>query len=187
MRALKSKLDRDTMQIIYFSFIRPDLEYADNIWDNIPEYLKNEVEIVQHESARTVTSCTKLVSPDYLIYEAGWESLRPIRKKYKYILFFKMIYGISPAYLSSLVPDTVGNFTNYNLRRANDPQGIACRTSMYKNYFIPSVVDDWNALPQDIGHLDSLAAFKTYLDRDKPILNKIYLIGEREYHNYYPH
>ena len=27
----------------------------------------------------------------------------------------------------------------------------------------------------------SLAAFKTYLDREKPILNKLYLIGGREY------
>ena len=44
MRALKFKLNRHTLQIIYFSFIRPVLEYADNIWDNIPEYLKNDVE-----------------------------------------------------------------------------------------------------------------------------------------------
>ena len=81
IRALKSKLDRHTLQIIYFSFIRPLLEYADIIWDNIPEYLKNEVDKVQNESARIVTGCTKLVSLDYLINEAGWESLRHRRKK----------------------------------------------------------------------------------------------------------
>ena len=52
---------------------------------------------------------------------------------------------------------------------------------MYKNSFIPSVVDDWNALPDDIRNLDSLAAFKTYPDRDEPIPNKLYFIGEREY------
>ena len=94
-----------------------------------------------------------------------------------------MTKGITPACLSSLVPDTVGNSTNYNLRRANDLQGIACRTSMYKNSFIPSVVEGRNALPDDIRNLDSLAAFKTYLDRDQPIHvpNKLYFIGEREY------
>ena len=71
MRALKFKLDRHTMQIIYFSFIRLVIEYADNIWDNIPEYLKkNEVEKVQYESARIVTGCTKLVSLDYFINKA---------------------------------------------------------------------------------------------------------------------
>ena len=74
-----------------------------------------------------------------------------------------MIKGITPAYLSSLVPDTVGNSTNYNLRRANDLQGIACRTSMYKNSFIPSVVDDWNALPDDIRNLDSLQPLRHIL------------------------
>ena len=50
MRAIKLKLDRYTMQIIYFSFIRPVLEYADNIWDNIPEYLKNEVDKFQNRT-----------------------------------------------------------------------------------------------------------------------------------------
>ena len=97
-----------------------------------------------------------------------------------------MIKGITPAYLSSLVPDTVGNSTNYNLRRANAHQGIACRTSMYKNSFIPSVVDDWNALPDDIRNLDSLAAFKTYLDRDKPIPNKLYFYWWKRISDY-PH
>ena len=92
-----------------------------------------------------------------------------------------MIKGITPTYLSSLVSDTVGNSSSYNLRRANNLQGIECRTSMYKNFFIPSVVDDWNALPQDIRNLDSLAAFKTFLDRATPIPNKLYFVGEREY------
>ena len=89
-----------------------------------------------------------------------------------------MIKGITTAYLSSLVPDTVGNSTSYNLLRANDPQGIACTTSIYKNSFIPSVVDDWNVLPQDIRNLYSLATLMTYLARDKPITNKLYFIGE---------
>ena len=56
-----------------------------------------ELEKVQNESPKIVTGCTKLVSLDYPINEAGW-------KKHKLILFFKMIKGINPA----LVPDTVG-------------------------------------------------------------------------------
>ena len=37
-------------------------------------------------------------------------------------------------------------------------------------------MDDWNALPQEIRNLDSITSFKTYLDRDKPIPNKLYFI-----------
>ena len=183
MRALKFKLDRYTMQIIYPSFIRPVLEYADNIWDNVPEYMKTEVDKDQNYSARIVTGCTKLVSFKNLANESGWEPLRSRRKKKqrKFVLFFKMVKGITSEYLSFLVPDTVGNTTNYNLLRANDLQCIACRTSKYKKYFIMSVVDDWNALPQEIRNLDSITSLKTYLDRDKAIPNKLYFIGEGEY------
>ena len=46
---------------------------------------------------------------------------------------------------------------------------------MYKNSFIPLVVDDFNTLPQDIKKLDSDTSFKTYVDRDKAILNKLYI------------
>ena len=38
MRKLKFLLDRDSLQIIYASFIRPILEYADIVWDNCTQY-----------------------------------------------------------------------------------------------------------------------------------------------------
>ena len=47
MRKLKFKLDRRSLQTIYFSFIRPLLEYAEKI---------------QNEAARIVTGATRLVS-----------------------------------------------------------------------------------------------------------------------------
>ena len=34
MRKLKFQLDRKSLQTIYFSFIRPLLEYADVVWNN---------------------------------------------------------------------------------------------------------------------------------------------------------
>jgi hypothetical protein len=35
------------------------LEYADTIWDNIPEYLRDKLESIQIEAARIVTGATK--------------------------------------------------------------------------------------------------------------------------------
>lgn len=43
MRKLKFKLDRRSLQTIYFSFIRPLLEYADVVWDNCTQYEVNEL------------------------------------------------------------------------------------------------------------------------------------------------
>ena len=44
MRKFKFKLDRKSLQTMYFSFIRPLLEYADVIWDNCTQYEVNELE-----------------------------------------------------------------------------------------------------------------------------------------------
>ena len=62
MRKFKFKHDRKSPQTMYFSFIRPLLEYADVIWDNCTRYEVNELEKIQNEAARVVTGATKLVS-----------------------------------------------------------------------------------------------------------------------------
>ena len=62
MRKLKFKLDRKSLQTVYFSFIRPLLDYADVVWDNCSQNEVNELEKIQHEAARMVTGSTKLVS-----------------------------------------------------------------------------------------------------------------------------
>ena len=62
LRRLKFLLDRLSLQTIYFSFIRPILEYGDTVWDNMYEYHKEELDKIQNEAARIVTGCTKLVS-----------------------------------------------------------------------------------------------------------------------------
>ena len=90
MRKLKFKLDRRSLQIIYFTFIRPLLEYADVVWDNCSQYEVNELEKIQNEAARIVTGATKLVSNNSLLLEVGWESLSSRRKKHKLQLLSKM-------------------------------------------------------------------------------------------------
>ena len=51
------KCNRYSSQTIYFSFIRPALEYADVIsnWDHIPECLSQKIENIQIEAARILT------------------------------------------------------------------------------------------------------------------------------------
>ena len=89
MRKLKFKLDRRSLQTIYFSFIRPLLEYADVVWDNCTQYEVNDLEKIQNEAARIVSGATKLVSINSLLLETGWETLSSRRKKHKLQLFFQ--------------------------------------------------------------------------------------------------
>ena len=83
MCTLKTRLDRKTLQIIYFSFIRPLIEYADVVWDKCPCLLTDQLDKIQTEAARIVTGCSKLVSLLDLSREAVWESLSERRRKHK--------------------------------------------------------------------------------------------------------
>ena len=60
--ASSENLDRLSLQIMYFPFIRPILEYGDVICDNLSQGLKDQLDKAQNEAARIVTDYTKLVS-----------------------------------------------------------------------------------------------------------------------------
>ena len=95
MRKLKFQLDRRSLEIIYTSFLRPILEYGNEIWDNSIQYEKDDIEKIQKEAARIATGTTKLVSTENLYGEIGWETLDSRRKKQKLIISYKMINSLS--------------------------------------------------------------------------------------------
>ena len=130
MRRLKFRLNRKSLETIYFSFIRPLLEYADAIWDNCTYYEKLELDKIQSEAARIVSGATKLVSLHALYEEVGWESLEKRRRKHKLLLLYKMFNNLSPLYLCSLIPPTVNTQSSYNLRNAHNIRTIHSRTTL---------------------------------------------------------
>ena len=71
MRKLKFKLDRRSLQTVYFSIIRLVIEYSDVVWDTCILYEANELETIQIEATRIITGATKLVSIDSLYTETG--------------------------------------------------------------------------------------------------------------------
>ena len=79
-----------------------------------------------------------------------------------------------------LVPATIDSSSNYNLRNSNNIHLVNARTALYYNSFLPSVVPDWNNIPDDRRNVDSVIAFKNVLSRDKPIVPKHYLFGNRK-------
>ena len=165
MRRLKFQLDRKSLQTIYISFIRPLLEYADVVWDNCTQQEANELEKIQNEAARIVTGETKLASIQSLLSDTGWESLTSRREKHKLVLFYKMINSLAPEYFSSLVPPTVGNISQYNLRNETNLQTVPARSQQYYSSFLPSTTRIWNSLPDDTKKSSSIESFKHKLNR----------------------
>ena len=179
LRKLKFKLDRKSLEIIYTAFIRPILEYGDVVWDNCAQYEKDELEKIQHEAARIATGTTRLISINNLYNEIKWDSLQKRRNDHKLSLFFKIKNNLTPTYLSSLVPESVGQTSRYNLRNSNDLLTINARTSLYSNSFLPSTVRDWNNLTREARQVDSLNMFKQFLNRDREKVPKYFYGGSR--------
>ncbi len=182
MRKLKFRLNRKTLEILYRSFIRPLLEYADVVWDNCTHYEQQDLERLQLEAARIVTGATKRVSFESLYRETGCESLKARRRKRKLILFYKMNNNLSPSYLTSLVPTNVGDTVEYNLRNALNTRTIQCRTQLYQNSFLPPTVQEWNNLSPDIRNSSSLNIFKNHLKADVTPVPTYYYTGQRAAH-----
>ena len=179
MRKLKFQLDRKSLETIYIVFIRPLLEYGDVIWDNCTQYEKRELDKIQNEAARIVTGATKLVSLDTLYSEIRWETLEQRRKNHRLTLFYKMRYSLTPQYLSSLVPESISNVFNYNLRHSSNLRGINARTTQYQQSFLPTAIKEWNNLPLELQQSNTVNSFKYNLTKDKEQTPKHYYTGSR--------
>ena len=180
LRTLKFQLDRLSLQIMYFSYIRPILEYGDIIWDNCFNYEKDEIEKIQIEAGRIVTGATKSCSASKILEETGWESLETRRRKHRLTTFYKMTSRNTPSYLSMLVTRTVHEVSQRNLRSGNNLQVPRSRTVLYSNSFIPKTTREWNSLSNNIKNSSSLNTFKQELNRDLPKIPKYYFCGNRK-------
>ena len=179
LRMLKFTINRKSFATIYFAYIRSLLEYADVLWDNCTQQQCNEIEKIQLEAGRIVTGATKLVEIDKLYKELGWLKLSERRDLHKLFLFFKMNHGLSPLYLSNLLPLHVGELSSYRLRNAENYVGIRANTRAYAESFLPSTLQAWNNLPEAFRSADTLGAFKHLLTLDTPKVPAYYDCGDR--------
>lgn len=179
MRTLKFKVSRMALERMYISFIRPLLEYSDSVWDNCSNETKKQLDAIHIEAARIITGATKLCSVNKLLIDIGWDSLQNRRNKHKLVIFYKILNGLTPNYLSDCVPPLVQETTTYNLRNSNDIQTLHANTNLFYNSFFPSTIRAWNDLPEDIKQATSVASFKYRLNKDIKKPPRYYNAGTR--------
>ena len=82
-------------------------------------------------------------------------------------------------YLSSQVPPSVGNTTNYPLRNSTNLHTIHTNSQLYFNSFLPIVIGDWNELSEQTRNLPSIASFKREINLDIKYIPSFYFDGKR--------
>jgi hypothetical protein len=161
LRKLKFKVSRNFLEIMYLTFIRPLLEYAGEVWDNCTLADSERLEKIQLEAARIVTGLTSYASLLSIYKETGWKKLSVRPEKRKLSLFYDIFSGQSPDYLQDLLPITVGQTNNYNLRNSKNFTIPPRRLSLYQSSFFPSTIRLWNNLPTDLRNSPCQQMFKT--------------------------
>lgn len=179
LRNFKFKLNRTCLEHIYFTFIRPVVEYADIVWDNKTVSLVNKIEAIQIEAARIVTGGTRLTSIENLYRETGWEKLAVRRQNHKIVQMYKIINNYTPLYLRNLLPDRSHEIHTYYTRNPDRLYTILTRTSLYSSYFFPSAVQLWNTLPDTIKNKPSVESLKSYFASRKIKKPIYYNLGTR--------
>ncbi len=178
IRSLKYILNRACLERMYFTTIRPLLEYADVVWNNCTNELKAQLESVQIEAARIVCGATKLCNIEKLYLDLKWETLEIRRNKHKLILFYKMKNNLTPQYLSDLIPEQTQ--VRYNLRNASDVPSLSCRTQLYTNSFLPSTIRDWNRLDDHTRSAPTVTSFKSRIKKNNSKASPLYNVGSRK-------
>ena len=183
LRMLKYSLNRKSLIKIYFSFIRPVLEYANLVWDNCTLRESNLLEDVQVSAARIITGLRINSSRTALYQELGWDTLACRRKIHKLTLFYKMVHGIAPKYLQDLLLPCTPSQHSYTLRNDDNFKFILpqVKTTSYMNSFLPSTIRLWNDLPLYVRNNPSLSSFRNALKKLFCLqTNKLFDIGKRK-------
>jgi hypothetical protein len=137
------------------------LEYASEVWDNCGQIHSDRLEKVQLEAARIVTGLPSFASINSIYIETGWEQLKTRREVIKLVLFHKIINGQVPDYLTELVPPTVADTNNYNLRNRLNLSQPSYRLYTYQQSYFPSTIRLWNTLDLNLRQLPTLPSFKS--------------------------
>ena len=73
------KINRNTLDKLYKSLIRPLMEYADVVWDSCCDNVSDLLKSVQYEFAKIVTGAMKGTERQRLLEELAWERLKTRR------------------------------------------------------------------------------------------------------------
>ena len=171
MIPLKYQLNRYTLEKMYFSFIRPMMEYGIVVWGGTYDSNIDKLEALQIKAMRIIVGATSRSNITKLYNETCFMTIKDRRDNCTLSMFYKVINGDAPNYIVNLLPQTA---TPQSYKLCNNDKICIPRTRLesYKRSFIPYGISLWNKLPTSIRLSPALKSFKnaTYKNDDPNIL-----------------
>ncbi len=161
LKSLSRKLPRMTLLTLYNSMIRSTLEYGCVVFGELPAILSQKLERLQYRAGLAICGAINNSSYEKIRVELGWSTLEERRKFLQMTLMYKILNGLAPTYLQSIVIPNLPNLPyRLNLRNANNIYARRCRLGKVEKGFGISAVKNWNLLPVDLRGRPSVMAFK---------------------------
>ena len=169
IRKLSAYLPFKTLNQMYKTFVRSQLDYCDVIYHQATKItregqvltsLMNEIERVQYRGALAVTGAWKGSNRSKLYDELGWESLSDRRKKQRLVLLYKIVNNLTPSYLRDKLPPLYNPFaavTSFIYRE------FRIKTERFRNTFFPDAIKHWNTVISDFSEMPTLEEFRSHL------------------------
>jgi hypothetical protein len=165
---------------MYKSFILPQLDYADVVWDNSTQKLSEDLENLHLDAIRTITGAVRGTNHQKLYTESGFTTLRERRLRHKIIMYHKIVHEKTPTYLNVNIPPLVSSFNPYHRRRPLQRQVPRHKTETYRQSFFPSTTTLWNNLPVTIQRTKSISQVKHFLSRNDTNVPTFIYNGSRQ-------
>ena len=104
MKRLSLSFSSDSLLTINKSFFRPQLDYADMIYDKLYNAIfESKLERVQYNACLAITGAIGGTNRDSIYAELGLESLSARRWYRELLIFYKIVHSLSPAYLTAYI------------------------------------------------------------------------------------
>lgn len=95
-------VNHKTLSLLCNTFIRPQLEYASEVWGGCSNQDSERLEKLLLAAARIVKGLTKLASWDSLYYKTGLETFADGRNEKLRTLVYKIYHNMVPSYLTDI-------------------------------------------------------------------------------------
>ncbi len=98
---------------------------------------------------------------------------------------FKIVNGLVPTYLTSLIPPQIQTTTNYPLRNRTNFRIPRARTQLMQQSFLPATLRQWNNLSSEIRNCKSLNTFKNKIKFKPNPSTRLYSISLGPFSKYH--
>ena len=164
IKKIKPIVPTSNLLSLYQSIVEPYLDYCSVVWDDISDQLTDKLQKLQNRAARVITGADYRTPSSVLLNKNGWSSLKEKRNKQKALMMFKIMNGMTPAYLEDILTRNIGRSV-YNLRISRRNLALpAVKTDYYRNSFAYTGAKIWNALPDEMKYEKSMRTFKRNLE-----------------------